>query len=260
MTSKKGLVFGDTFMALIIGTVVVIMIVTGTSISYQNLACYTGLKWFMESPGPHVGTIANSKVSITSPGPEMINFTACNKTCFDKYTDCIASKEASDKQGVPTCDPADCQQGIHSCTTDENNVQTCQEINCYVTNQICIASCSIKYPDLTADYVFFRLTVGYSGTVPSKLNISEYYEGTDKPISLFWYGKTGVMEDGDSVNIITKPFKLEQVNQLSQGMSSLFSKPNTVIFNGTAIDKGWIAPAEQTFELKINDIYYSMVK
>lgn len=231
MKSKKGFVFTDAFMALIISSVVVIMIITGTTISYKNLACYTGISWLSESPGAHLGTIANSKISIDITGPLISNYTFCSSNCETANTECNKNTKTSSEP---------CS------TTEEETCLTAANVNCEVTRVKCMANCNIDFLDRTADYAYFSLDVGYNGA-SANLNISESQNTTTGVETYFWYEKTGTMTQGDSITLSTKPFKLDHP-----------SFPCTIIFKGVALDKTGIVPAEKSMELKVKNVNYCL--
>lgn len=176
--NKKGaIVFDDTMMSLIIGVVVVIMIVTGTAFSWNNLLCYTGAKWILESPAAHAGTAANSKVDIESV--ELIDrtYSECTQVCSDNYADCLVNPTQAD---------------------EGETVPTCSELK-----SSCESACASDYDKSNPDkvYSFFSINIEYNGASASRVNVSVVQ--TSK---IIWYGETKKLERGNSQSITTDTF------------------------------------------------------
>lgn len=87
--NRKAIVFGDAFMALILGTVVIVMIFSGVFISYNKLLCYTGVAWFTAPPTAHMGTAANTKVILYVTNESKTTYSSCITNCDpDKTSTC----------------------------------------------------------------------------------------------------------------------------------------------------------------------------
>jgi hypothetical protein len=140
MSKKGATIFGGALMSLIIGIVVVISIVVGVVLAWDNIGCYTGIKWLTTTPfGPSVGTVSNIKTPLNVEGPLVTNYTYCSETwCEDKYSE------------------------------DEKLKQECID-----------SICAKDYPKKTTDYFYFEINVRNQGPVPTKVTVSALQDETE---------------------------------------------------------------------------------
>lgn len=172
--NKKGLVFNDAFMALIIGGLVVIMMVSGVAFAYDDLLCYTGAKFILESPAAHIGTALNSKVTITDYGLYTETYSGCAQECSDKKELCE--------------DPDD--------TGDD--VLTCNE-----QKTACETNCKNNYDKSNPGNIYhhFLIKIKYNGQTDSKVKVDLIQNSKE-----LWSEETHTLERGDIITLDSKPF------------------------------------------------------
>ncbi|MDD5182261.1 MAG: hypothetical protein PHC66_03765 [Candidatus Nanoarchaeia archaeon] len=139
---RKGIVFAGLFMSLIISTVVVISLFTGTFISYDQLLCYTGVKWLLYSPAAHMGTADSLAMLVSVESISTDSYAECNARCDAKF-------------GSPTEDPAKSAKDA------------------------CTSGCTANFPKTNAKYAIVTLKVTNNGMEPAKATVHMYQQTRD---------------------------------------------------------------------------------